>query len=205
MGRISVNVSVTLDGVAQAPGSPDEDPRGGFVHGGWATSYRDEVGAQEGTAGMAATSAMLFGRHTYERFHAFWGVQTDGNPFTAFMRSIPKYVASTSLGEDLPWEHSQLLGCTTRDAVVERVRGLREEAEGVIAVLGSIELVRSLDAAGLVDEYRLSVHPLVLGSGTHLFPQAGPMRRLRLVTSATTTTGVIMATYEPVPDPREQR
>ncbi len=193
MGRIAVTENVTLDGVIQAPGHPEEDTRGTFAHGGWAAPYADAVGMEESGRGMGATAAMLFGRLTYERFFAYWAQQSGGNPFTTFMDGIPKYVASRTLTEPLPWQNSHLLDGEATD----RVASLRAEINGDIVVIGSGALVRSLEAAELIDAYHLTIHPLVLGSGTRLFAEQGQRRPLRLTRSVTTPSGVIMATYEP--------
>lgn len=119
MGRLVVTTNVTLDGVMQAPGHPDEDRRGGFDRGGWATAYNDEVMAREMGAGMARTAAMLFGRRTYESFYDAWAHRTDGNPFTEMMNKVDKYVASRTLTGPLPWRNSTLLEGDAVFAVAE--------------------------------------------------------------------------------------
>jgi dihydrofolate reductase len=162
--RLVVVESLTLDGVMQAPGRPDEDTRGGFDHGGWAVPYNDEVMAREIGKGMGS-SDLLFGRWTYESFSAFWPNQTDPNPFTEVLNQTQKYVASTTLTEPLPWMNSTLLSGDAADAVAE----LKTQPGNDIAVLGSGQLVRSLIDRDLVDEYTLLIHPLVLGSGQRLF------------------------------------
>jgi dihydrofolate reductase len=192
MSRVVVINHLTLDGVMQAPGRPDEDQRGGFAHGGWAQPNNDEVMAKVLGEGMAQGGPLLLGRRTYEDFHAFWPKQTD-NPFTAVLNSVRKYVASTTLSEPLAWENSTLLEGDAAEAVAR----LREQPGKDIGVLGSGELVRSLAANDLVDEYLLMIHPLVLGSGRRLFPDDGPTAALRLVDSVTTTTGVLIARYQP--------
>jgi dihydrofolate reductase len=189
--RVVVVENVTLDGVMQAPARPDEDPRDGFAHGGWAVGYGDAVMAEQMGRRMAREGAILLGRRTYEDFYAVWPKRTD-NPYTDVLNRTRKYVASTALTEPLPWENSTLLAGDAADAVAR----LREEQHGDLAVLGSGALVRTLAARGLVDEYLLSVHPLVLGSGRRLFDGAPPTP-LRLADSVTTTTGVIIATYRP--------
>ncbi|GID93016.1 dihydrofolate reductase family protein [Amorphoplanes digitatis] len=192
MGEVVVVESVTLDGVMQAPGGADEDRRGGFAHGGWARPYADHVAAETMGAGMGADGAMLFGRRTYEQFHGFWSVQTDGNPYTEVLNRKHKYVASRGA---LPWVNSSRL----EGEVTAAVAALKREVAGDLVVLGSGVLVRALAAAGLVDVYWLSIHPLVLGTGTRLFADgAAAYRRLRLTGSVvTTTTGVIIAAYRP--------
>jgi dihydrofolate reductase len=191
VGRVTVFTSVTLDGVMQAPGRPDEDRRGGFDHGGWAAPYMDQVMGRVAAEGMSRPGSLLLGRRTYEDFHGFWPKQTD-NPFTEVLDNTRKYVASRTLREPLPWRNSTLLAADAADAVAE----LRARDGEDLTVLGSGELVQSLRARDLVDEYVLQIHPLVLGSGRRLFPD-GAYAALRLVDSVTTTTGVIIATYRP--------
>ena len=189
MGKVVVNISLTLDGVMQAPARADEDTRGGFQHGGWAIPYFDPVMAGVAAEGMAKMPSLLLGRRTYEDFYAVWPKRTD-NPFTDVLNKSQKYVASTTLKEPLPWVNSTLL---PGDGVAA-VRKLKEQDKD-LAVLGSGELVRSLISHNLVDEYVLSIHPLVLGSGRRLFPDSGRWAALRLVDSKTTSTGVVIATY----------
>jgi dihydrofolate reductase len=190
MSRVVVFESLTLDGVMQAPGRPDEDRRGGFEHGGWAQPYADPVMGSVAAEGMANTEALLFGRRTYEDFHAFWPHQTD-NPFTEVLDNTRKYVASTTLEEPLPWKNSTLLEGDAAQAVA----GLKEQPGKDIVVLGSGELVRTLMRGDLVDEYVLQVHPLILGTGRRLFADGVPSVALRLVDTKPTTTGVVIATY----------
>jgi dihydrofolate reductase len=193
MREITVFNSVTLDGVTQAPGRPDEDTRGGFANGGWAAPYMDEVMGRVAAEGMAGPGALLLGRRTYEDFHGFWPHQTD-NPFTEVLDNTRKYVASRTLREPLGWRNSTLLEGDAAEAVAR----LKEQPGEDLTVLGSGELVRSLRRRDLVDRYVLLIHPLVLGSGRRLFPDGGPASTLRLVGSVPTTTGVIIATYQPV-------
>jgi len=193
MSRIVVNTNLTLDGVMQAPGRPDEDTRDGFERGGWGQPYFDEVMGQKAAEGMATTRGFLFGRRTYEDFAAIWPNMPEDNPFAAVLNDRPKYVASTTLREPLPWANSTLLQGELGEAVTD----LKEEPGDDIVVLGSGELVRSLMELGLVDRYVLWIHPLVLGSGRHLFADGTTSADLRLTDSTTTTTGVVIATYEP--------
>ncbi|MGH2445483.1 MAG: dihydrofolate reductase family protein [Candidatus Limnocylindria bacterium] len=192
MGKIIAFESVTLDGVMQAPGRPDEDTRGGFDQGGWAAPYADAVAMEMAGQGMATTGGILLGRRTYEDFHGFWPNQGD-NPFTDALNRTQKYVASTTMREPLPWQNSTLLEADAADAVA----GLKEQEGGDIVLLGSGELARSLIGRGLIDEYVLLIHPLVLGSGRRLFEDDGPQLSLQLFDSKPTTTGVIIATYRP--------
>jgi dihydrofolate reductase len=196
VSRLVVINNVTLDGVMQAPGRPDEDTRGGFEHGGWAAMRNEdpEIGRAMGER-MAEAGPLLLGRRTYEDFAGYWPEQKD-NPFTEVLNDVPKYVASTTLSEPLPWSNSTLLEGDVREAVAE----LKEHSARDIGVLGSGELVQSLMRHGLVDEYLLLIHPLVLGSGRRLFRDGSPFTTLRLIDSLRTTTGVLIATYRPADD-----
>jgi dihydrofolate reductase len=191
--RIYVNNSVTLDGVMQAPGRPDEDRRGGFEHGGWATPYFDSVMAETAGEGMAGGAAMLFGRCTYEDFATVWPNMPDDNPFAKVLNESEKFVASRSLKEPLPWAHSTLL----EGDAVEAVTRLKDSAGPDLVILGSGELIRSLMPRRLIDELRLLIHPLVLGTGRRMFEDGDGYARFELVDTKPTTTGVIIATYRP--------
>jgi dihydrofolate reductase len=188
MSKLVVFTSVTLDGVMQSPGRPDEDRRGGFEHGGWATRYADPAMWED----MGSGGALLLGRRTYEDFFGFWPHQTD-NPFTDVLNRTQKYVASTTLTEPLPWSNSTLL----RGDMAEAVAGVKEKLEKDLVVLGSGELVQTLRRKDLVDEYVLLIHPLVLGAGRRLFPDGSPTTALRLLDTKTTSTGVVIARYQP--------
>ena len=197
MTKIVVFTSLTLDGVMQAPGRPDEDRRGGFTHGGWAIPYADPTDPTTGES-MADAGGMILGRRTYEDFFSFWPKQKQPNPFTTVLNESQKYVASRTLKEPLPWENSTLLSGDAADAVAT----LKEKPGKNLVVLGSGELVRSLMEKGLVDTFVLLIHPLVLGSGRRLFADGGPEATLRLIDSRTTRTGVVVATYEPAEPPQ---
>ncbi len=190
MRKIVAFESVTLDGVMQGPGHPDEDRRDGFDQGGWATPYADEESMKAASAGMAETDAMLFGRVTYAQFATVWPNQPD-NPFGAFLNATRKYVASRTLREPLPWANSVLLDGDASRAVAR----IREEPGRNVTILGSGELVRSLLRAELIDRIVLQIHPLVLGTGRRLFDGDGTLARFSLVDQRTTPTGVIVATY----------
>jgi dihydrofolate reductase len=188
MSDIVVFNSVTLDGVMQGPGRPDEDTRGGFQQGGWAVPYADpEMGK---AAAESGTGALLLGRRTYEDFYGFWPHQTD-NPFTEVLNRATKFVVSRTLEEPLPWENSVLL----RGEAAESVARLKREQDRDTVVLGSGELVRTLLEHDLVDRFVLLIHPLVLGAGRRMFPDQGPTTKVRLLDTTTTSTGVIVATY----------
>jgi len=190
MSKVVVIQHLTLDGVMQAPGHPDEDPRDGFEHGGWAQRDHDPVMQEVMGARMGTSWSLLLGRTTYERFADFWPRQ-EPNPFTEALNQVSKYVASTTLAEPLGWANSALLEGDAADAVA----ALKEQQEGSLVVFGSGVLVQSLMRRDLVDEFVLQIHPLVLGSGRRLFPDAGPPATFRLADSVTTATSVIIATY----------
>ena len=189
MSRLVVTNNLTLDGVMQSPSHPDEDRRGGFEHGGWAAPYADQVMTDFMAKRIEQGGRMLFGRRTYEQFASYWPHQPDDNPYAAVLNSRQKYVLSNTLSDPLPWANSTLLKS------VEAVAGLRQVPGGHIGVLGSGELAQALMRHGLVDEYVLSIHPLVLGSGRRLFPEGSPSAKLELVESVTTTTGVVIGTF----------
>jgi dihydrofolate reductase len=183
-------IGITLDGVMQAPARPDEDRRGGFEHGGWATPYADPDQARKVSQSQPDTGALLLGRRTYEDFFSVWPQRTD-SPFSDVLNNRRKYVASRTLREPLPWANSILLPGDAADAVAE----LKEQPGGDLVLLGSGDLLRSLMRRDLVDRYVLSIHPLVLGTGRRLFDDAGPHARLELVETTHTPTGVGTATY----------
>lgn len=194
MRKLIVNEFLSLDGVMQAPGSPDEDREGGFAHGGWQIPYFDEVFGKVAAEGIAEAGAYLFGRKTYQTMAAFWPSQPDDDMFAATLNGLPKYVASTTLSEPLEWDNSTLLQSDVPKAVAE----LKEQNGKDIVVLGSGQLVQTLVENDLVDEFGLMIHPVVLGSGKRLFPDGNPKRPLRLIRSTTSTTGVVIASYAPV-------
>jgi dihydrofolate reductase len=179
---ITVVEHITLDGVMQAPAGAEEDTRGGFAAGGWATPYMDETMMRLVGPTTGAGGGLLLGRRTYEHFYSVWPSRTDGNPFTPILNAATKYVVSGSLSEPLPWENSVLM---------------REPAapELDVTVLGSGVLVQSLLARGLVDRMLLTIFPLVLGSGRRLFVDGGAPASLRLVESEATPKGVVYAQY----------
>jgi dihydrofolate reductase len=190
MSRVVVVNHLTLDGVMQAPGRPDEDRRGGFEHGGWSPPYGDEVMGSFMGERMGKGGALLLGRRTYEDFASFWPHQKD-NPYTAVLNDARKYVASRTLSEPLAWSNSTLL----KGDAAEAVARLKESGED-LAVLGSGALVQALMRRDLIDEFVLTIHPLVLGTGRRLFADGGAFAALKLVESVPTTTGVVIAVYE---------
>jgi dihydrofolate reductase len=193
--RIVVINHLTLDGVMQAPGRADEDTRGGFEHGGWASAAIDSpdpaIGEAMG-ARMAESDGLLLGRRTYEDLLASWNAQ--GGPFKDALNNAEKHVASTTLAEPLPWPNSTLLGADVAAAVAElKARPGRE-----LHVMGSGELIDTLMQRQLVDEFMLMVHPIVLGRGRRLFTDHAAYTTLELVDAKPTTSGVVIAAYRPV-------
>ncbi len=192
MREISVIMFVTLDGVVQGLGRPDEDTRGGFTHGGWGPQYNDDVMGRVLGEGMSKPGDLLFGRRTWEDFAQVWGRATDGNPFSTLMNAATKYVVSRSLDDVGAWSNSILL----RGDAAATVAELKSQPGHNLSVNGSGALVRSLHAAGLIDHYTLLIHPLTLGSGQQLFEQPAPLAEFDLTNCVPTTKGVIIAQYD---------
>lgn len=193
--RLVLSDFMSLDGVIQAPGGPQEDTEGGFAHGGWSMPYfdPDSMGPFISDA-MEQTEALLFGRRTWQTMAAAWPWRA-GDPFADRMNAIRKYVTSRTLTEtDLQWTNSTLL---PGNDLLEGVRALKAEGTGDILVMGSSSVARALIANDLVDEYRLMLEPIVLGGGKRLFPDDGKARPLMLVSTEATRTGVHVCTYRP--------
>ena len=197
MRKVIVNTFLTLDGVMQAPGGKGEDPEGGFEHEGWQGPYFDEVMGKEIDRSYGESGGMLLGRKTYEIFAAYWPAPTaveDAGEFASVMNEMQKYVASTTLKAPLEWQNSTLL----EGDVAEAVRKLKEEDGKDLQVVGSSKLAQSLAEAGLVDEWRLMIHPVVVGGNAkRLFPDGGPKIPLKLTDNKVSSTGVLILTYEP--------
>lgn len=181
---------LSVDGVMQGLGSPGEDREGGFEHGGWGVPYGDVLNEVIDTAALGETSAYLFGRRTYEKLAAFWPFQPDEDPMAASLNASPKYVASRSRPM-LDWHGSVPLPGELTTAVQQ----VKSDGDGTVVILGSGDVVRQLMVAGLIDELRLFVHPLLLGAGKRLFGDLPMPRPLRLMNVATTSKGTIAATY----------
>jgi len=192
MRRIVANISLSLDGVMQAPGRPDEDRRSGFEHGGWANGYHDAVMMQAMGEGLSQGADLLFGRRTYEDFYSVWPKRKD-NPFTPVLDASLKLVASRTMKEPLPWQNSRLLSGEAATTVAR----LKQQPGKDIVVLGCGDLMQTLIRERLVDSYVLLIHPLLLGQGRRLFGDDAARTPLRLVKSVTTTKGVVIGTYEP--------
>jgi dihydrofolate reductase len=190
--RLVVINHITLDGVMQAPGRPDEDTRGGFRHGGWAIPGNDEVMNRAlGERMGRPDGGLLLGRRSYEEMLASWNAR--GGPYKDALNAAPKYVASTSAATRLEWPNSTLVHGDIPAAVAD----LKQASTGDLVIMGSGQLIRSLLPYGLIDEYLLMIYPLVLGSGQRLFDHHDHPAKLRLLASTPTTTGVIIATYQP--------
>lgn len=190
MRRLAIVEFLSVDGVMQGLGSPDEDRDGGFEHGGWGAPYGAAVGEVLSPDVGAQTSAYVMGRRTYQKMAEFWPTQPDTNPMAASLNAAPKHVATRTL-DDLAWRGSSVL----EGDVVEAVAGLKAEGHGTIVALGSGDLVRQLMSAGLVDELRLFVHPLLLGTGKRLFGDLPLPCSLRLEDIASTSLGTVALTY----------
>ena len=190
MRKLIVSTFLTLDGVMQAPGGPEEDPASGFKHGGWSVNYWDDVMGQAMGESMGRPFDLLLGRKTYEIFAAHWPNATD-QPGADVLNNATKYVASRTLNA-VDWQNSILL----EGDVAEAVARLKQEDGPEIQVHGSGTLIQTLFEHDLVDEYRLMVFPLVLGTGKRLFADGVNACGLRLVDSKTATTGVLITTYE---------
>ncbi|MFL5797649.1 MAG: dihydrofolate reductase family protein [Actinomycetota bacterium] len=192
MGKVVVINAVTLDGVMQSPGRPDEDPRDGFTHGGWAAQYLDDqaLAAVQARVAEGGGLQLLLGRRSYEEMLGYWN--TRGGPFKDGLNNAPKYVASRTLREPLPWPNSTLLDGDVAEAVAQ----LKREVSGDLTVMGSGNLLQTLMRHDLIDEYMLSITPVVFGTGRRLFAEGSPPASFRLVDSTTTRTGVIITRYQ---------
>ena len=190
--KLTLHTFLTLDGVLQAPGGPDEDPDGHFEHGGWSFPYGDEDFGKAMDGWFAHADAFLLGRKTYEIFASYWPKVTDAGGVPFKLNTLPKYVALTTL-ESFDWQGSRLL----RGDVVEAVTELKKEPGDELQVHGSGDLAHTLIEHDLVDEYRLLYFPVHLGTGNKLFRDGAKAAALTLVSATTTASGVILATYRP--------
>lgn len=192
MAKVVVINHLTLDGVMQSPGRPEEDTRGGFSHGGWGSRNSDEemLGWVYARVNESGGLRLLLGRWTFEEMLGYWNTQD--SPFKEGLNNAPKYVASRTLREPLQWPNSTLLKGEVGDAVAE----LKQHATGDLFVMGSGELIETLMRRDLIDEYLLVIHPLVLGTGRRMFADGVPPAALRIVDNKTTAKGVVIATYQ---------
>ena len=191
MGKLIVTEFVTLDGVAQAPGGPDEDPDSGFTHGGWQAPLLDQESGRVMFEKARSMDALLLGRRTYDIFANYWPKAPEEIPFTGLLNGVPKYVASRTLAGPLAWEGSTLLA----GDFAESITALKERHHEV-HVIGSLDLVQSLLRFGLVDRMHLWLYPLLLGSGKQVFADGTVPTALRLTESVTYPAGTLQLVYE---------
>ena len=193
MGRITITTFVSLDGVAQGPGGPEEDRSGGFERGGWSVPYGDEGFGEFMTGVFEHASAFLLGRRTYDIFAGYWPLHDEpGDPIANKLNELPKHVLSTTLTEP-SWRGTSVVG---GDLPTEIAR-LRDEVDDELQVHGSLSVAQWLLAQGLVDEHHVLTFPVVVGQGARLFADGAPATGLRLVRSSSTAAGVVLATYQP--------
>lgn len=193
-GRITIDLFTTLDGVAQAPGGPEEDPSGGFRFGGWQAPHPDELMGETVMAGIRSMDALLLGRRTYDIFAGYWPRHLDTEIGRVF-EALPKYVASRDPGIRLDWRGSERIGADL-PAEIGALRGRHRR----IHVIGSVDLVQTLVAERLFDELRLWVYPIVLGEGSRVFPPGAAPTNLRLIEPAVSSdAGTVLLRYAPLP------
>jgi dihydrofolate reductase len=196
VGRLIVTEYVTLDGVAQAPGEPEEDRDGGFTHGGWLAPFVDRETAAAVFEQARDMDALLLGRRTYDIFARYWPNAPEEIPFTGLLNRVPKYVASRTLAEPLAWQGSTLVG----GGLAAGIAAMKQRHEKV-HVIGSLDLVQSLLRLGLVDRLNLWQLPVLLGNGKRVFAGGTVPTALRLTSSATFPTGALQLTYETEGEP----
>jgi dihydrofolate reductase len=192
MRKLIVTEWISLDGVVQAPGAPDEDVTGGFEHGGWHLRYFDDISRDWVVQNLTEAGGFLLGRRTYEGFAGHWPhASEEEQPVAQPLNSRPKYVASTTLTDPLQWQNSTVL----QGSVPEAVLALKQADGEDLLLIGSTELVQTLIEHTLVDEFRFMIDPVVVGGGKRIFRDDGTLRPLRLVHNQVTSTGAILATY----------
>lgn len=193
MRKLIVCEWMSLDGVVQAPAYADEDTSGGFQHGGWHLRYFEDSSMNWSVENVTHAGGFLFGRRTYDAFAAYWPkAPAEEQALAQPLNTLPKYVSSRTLKEPLAWQNSRLL----KGDVAAAVAALKRDDGKDLFVFGSTELVQTLIAHALVDEFRMMIDPVVWGGGKRVFRDNGVQRRLRLVASQVTTTGAILATYD---------
>jgi len=191
MRKLIATTMVSLDGVMQAPGGPEEDPTGGFAFGGWSFHYWDDAPGRSMNGLDGKDRELVLGRRTYEIFEAYWPYQAADNPIAQTLNAARKHVASRTLKGPLQWNNSALL----RGDVVAAVAALKAEAGQDLQIIGSGHLIQTLQAAALIDEFNVWTFPVVLGRGKRLFEAGTKPGALRLAASQTSATGVVMSTY----------
>lgn len=195
MRKLIASTFVSLDGIVQAPGGPQEDPSGGFALGGWSFNYWDEIMGRSMNGFDGKDRELLLGRKTYDIFEAHWPYQPSDDPTAQMLNGARKHVASRTL-KSLQWPNSTLLGADAVTAVAE----LKTQQGLDLQIIGSAGLIQTLQAAALIDEYNVWTFPVVLGHGKRLFEASAKPQALRLVTTQVSTTGVVMTTYVPAGD-----
>jgi dihydrofolate reductase len=191
MSELVVTEFMTIDGIAQAPGAPEEDPEGGFAYGGWQAPYMDEEAGRLIFDQAKDMGALLLGRRTYDIFAGYWPTAPADMDFTRLLNAVPKYVATRTLRDPLGWEGAGVLP----GDLAEGVAGLKER-HGQVNVIGSLDLVQSLLAQGLVDRLNLWVYPVVLGGGKRVFEGGAVPSALRLTSSHVFADGTLQLSYE---------
>ncbi|MFE6734852.1 dihydrofolate reductase family protein [Microbacterium sp. NPDC057650] len=195
-GRIIIDLFTTLDGVAQAPGGPEEDPSDGFVFGGWQAGYPSEAVMRSVSAGMETLDALLLGRRTYDIFAGYWPHHTTGPEgfIGQLFDRVPKYVASRDAGIELDWQGSSRVG----DDLASEIAAMREKHQDV-HVIGSVDFVQTLLAEKLYDELQLWVYPVVLGQGKKVFPDGAAPGNMQLLSAEAGDGGAVLLRYAPLP------
>jgi len=196
MRKLIASTMVSLDGVMQAPGGPEEDPTAGFTLGGWSFPYWDDAPDRDMRGLDGKDRELVLGRRTYEIFEAYWPYQAADNPIAKTLNAAKKHVASRTLKKPLQWNNSTLLP----GDVVAAVAALKAEAGLDLQIIGSGNLIQTLHAASLIDEYNVWSFPIVLGRGKRLFEAGAKPGALRLAASQTSATGVVMSKYEAAGD-----
>lgn len=197
MRKLVASTFASLDGILQAPGGPEEDPTGGFALGGWTFNYWDDTVDVSASGFDGKDRELVLGRRTYQIFEAYWPYQPDGDPIARTLNTAKKHVASRTLTV-LHWNNSSLLG----GDVVSAIKTLKAKSGRDLQIIGSGNLIHTLQAASLIDEYNVWTFPVVLGRGKHLFCESSRPVALRLVRSKVSTSGVVMSTYAPAGDVR---
>lgn len=195
MRKLIASTFVSLDGIMQAPGGPEEDPTGGFAFGGWMFPYADESMDLSGAGFDGKDRELVLGRRTYQIFEAYWPYQPEGDPIAQTLNAAKKHVASRTL-TTLAWNNSTVL----HGDVAAAITGLKAQPGPDLQMIGSGNLLQTLQAAALIDEYNVWTFPVVLGRGKRLFSEAALPSALRLVRSHVSASGVVMSTYEPAGD-----
>lgn len=195
MRKLIASTFTSLDGVMQAPGGPTEDPTGNFTLGGWLFAFADEGMDLSASGFDGKDRELVLGRKTYEIFEAYWPYQAKDDPIARTLNAAKKHVASRTL-KSLQWNNSSVLG----GDIVSAITALKVQSGYDLQIIGSGNLIQTLQAASLIDEYNIWTYPVVLGCGKRLFENGAKPSALRLVASKVSTTGVVMSTYVPAGD-----